>query len=110
MEFLAEHYPNKTIYVPTPTWGNHNAIAKRAGLKADKYRYFDPKTVGLNFAAMKEDIQNIPEGSIVLLHACAHVSSEDLIRSRCSRAPRATPMALVARINTASSFRAVTDL
>lgn len=75
MEFLAEHYPNKNIYVPTPTWGNHNAIAKRAGLKADKYRYFDPKTVGLNFAAMKEDIQNLPEGSIVLLHACAHVST-----------------------------------
>jgi aspartate aminotransferase len=75
MEFLAEHYPNKTIALPNPTWGNHAAVAKRAGLKAEKYRYFDPKTVGLNFAAMKEDIQNLPEGSIVLLHACAHVSN-----------------------------------
>lgn len=38
MEFLAEFWPNKTIYVPTPTWGNHGAIAKRAGLKLEKYR------------------------------------------------------------------------
>ncbi|RSH78378.1 aspartate transaminase aat1 [Apiotrichum porosum] len=72
MEFLAEHYPNKTIYIPNPTWGNHTAIAKRAGLQSEKYSYFDPATVGLNFEAMKKDIENMPEGSIVLLHACAH--------------------------------------
>ena len=72
MEFLNEFWPNKTIYVPTPTWGNHGAIAKRAGLKLEKYRYFDPKTVGLNFEAVKEDLKNAPEGSIILLHACAH--------------------------------------
>ncbi|KAL1413377.1 aspartate transaminase aat1 [Vanrija albida] len=72
MEFIAEHYPNKSIYLPTPTWGNHNAIAKRAGLTAEKYRYFDPATVGLNFEALKEDIKAAPEGSVILLHACAH--------------------------------------
>ncbi|GMK59192.1 hypothetical protein CspeluHIS016_0702070 [Cutaneotrichosporon spelunceum] len=73
MEFLADHYGgNKTIYIPNPTWGNHTAIAKKAGLKCDKYRYFDPATVGLNFEAMVEDIKAMPEGSIVLLHACAH--------------------------------------
>lgn len=39
MEFLAEHYgASKTIYVPSPTWGNHAAIAKRAGLTCEKYR------------------------------------------------------------------------
>lgn len=38
MEFLNEFWPNKKIYVPTPTWGNHGAIAKHAGLELQKYR------------------------------------------------------------------------
>ncbi len=35
-------------------------------------RYFDPKTVGLDFAGMTEDLTNAPDGSVVLLHGCAH--------------------------------------
>lgn len=31
-------------------------------------RYFDPDTVGLDFAGMLEDLQAAPDGSIVLLH------------------------------------------
>lgn len=37
-----------------------------------EYRYFDPSTKGLNFAGMMEDLQKAPNGSVVLLHACAH--------------------------------------
>lgn len=37
------------IYVPNPTWGNHIAIFKNAGLEVKKYRYYDPSTVGLDF-------------------------------------------------------------
>ncbi|KAG2350423.1 hypothetical protein BDR05DRAFT_954525 [Suillus weaverae] len=71
--FLARHYPHsKTIYVPTPTWGNHIPLFKDSGLEVKYYRYFDKKTVGLDFEGLKEDLQNAPEGSIVLLHACAH--------------------------------------
>ncbi|KAG1718349.1 pyridoxal phosphate-dependent transferase [Suillus lakei] len=71
--FLAKHYPHsKTIYVPTPTWGNHIPLFKDSGLEVKYYRYFDKKTVGLDFAGLKEDFQNAPEGSVVLLHACAH--------------------------------------
>jgi len=36
--------------------------------------YFDKKTVGLDFEGMKADIKAAPQGSIILLHACAHVS------------------------------------
>lgn len=43
--------------VPSPTWGNHLPIARDSGLEPKPYRYFDPKTVGLDFKAMKEDIQ-----------------------------------------------------
>ncbi|KAG1881718.1 pyridoxal phosphate-dependent transferase [Suillus tomentosus] len=71
--FLARHYPHsKTIYVPSPTWGNHIPLFKDSGLEVKYYRYFDKKTVGLDFEGLKEDLQTAPEGSIVLLHACAH--------------------------------------
>lgn len=72
-EFLARHYkPSKTIYLPVPSWGNHTPIFRDSGLEVKGYRYFDKKTVGLDFAGLKEDLQKAPEGSIVLLHACAH--------------------------------------
>lgn len=71
--FLQRFFPTaKTIYIPTPSWGNHTAVFRDSGLEVKQYRYFDKKTVGLDFAGMKEDLQNMPEGSLVLLHACAH--------------------------------------
>ena len=72
-EFLRRFYPgNKTILMPTPTWGNHGPIFKDSGLAVGSYRYFDPKTNGLDLAGMLADLKAAPEGSIVLLHACAH--------------------------------------
>lgn len=36
-----------------------------------EYRYFDPETVGLDFAGLMEDLRAAPDGSIILLHgAC----------------------------------------
>lgn len=32
------------------------------------YRYFEPKTVGLDFEGMMEDIKSAPEGSVIILH------------------------------------------
>ncbi|KAI0815204.1 PLP-dependent transferase [Irpex lacteus] len=71
--FLGRFFPStKTIYLPNPSWGNHTPIFRDSGLEVKQYRYFDKKTVGLDFAGLKEDLKNIPAGSIVLLHACAH--------------------------------------
>ncbi|KAI0793452.1 pyridoxal phosphate-dependent transferase [Abortiporus biennis] len=71
--FLARFYPHsKTIYLPTPSWGNHTPIFRDSGLEVKQYRYYDKKTIGLDFAGLKEDLKNIPEKSIVLFHACAH--------------------------------------
>jgi len=71
--FLARFYPNsKVIYLPVPSWGNHTPIFRDSGLEVRGYRYFDKKTVGLDFEGLKEDLKNAPEKSIVLLHACAH--------------------------------------
>lgn len=72
-EFLARFYPNaKKIYIPTPSWANHNAVFKDSGLQVEKYRYYNKDTIGLDFDGMVEDIKAAPEGSVILLHACAH--------------------------------------
>lgn len=66
------HKGPKEIYLPTPTWGNHIPLFKDAGLTVKQYRYYDPKTCGFDFSGALHDIAKIPEGSIILLHACAH--------------------------------------
>ena len=72
-EFLARFYPNgKKIYIPTPSWANHNAVFKDSGLQVEKYRYYKKDTIGLDFDGMVADIKAAPEGSMILLHACAH--------------------------------------
>ncbi|KAJ2159839.1 aspartate transaminase aat1 [Coemansia sp. RSA 552] len=71
--FLERFYKTQpTIYLPSPSWGNHAAVFRDSGLKVGKYRYYDPSTSGLNLGAMLEDLRALPKGSIVLLHACAH--------------------------------------
>ncbi|XP_012288092.1 aspartate aminotransferase, mitochondrial isoform X1 [Orussus abietinus] len=71
--FLQSFFPgNKELYLPTPSWGNHVPICKHSGLSVNSYRYYDPKTCGLDFKGMCDDILKIPEKSIILLHACAH--------------------------------------
>ena len=71
-EFLARFYPTKKIYIPTPSWANHNAVFKDSGLEVEKYRYYNKDTIGLDFEGMVADLKAAPEGSLVLLHACAH--------------------------------------
>jgi len=71
--FLQRFYPHsKSIYLPTPTWGNHIPIFKDSGLEVKQYKYYDKKTVGLDFEGMIADIKAAPDKSIILLHACAH--------------------------------------
>lgn len=36
------------------------------------YRYFNTETKGVDFEGMKADISNAPDGSVIVLHACAH--------------------------------------
>merc|ERR1711935_1236255 len=50
-EFLRLHYPSP-VYVPNPTWGNHNAIIQASGLPLRTYPYWDAKTRGLDFTGM----------------------------------------------------------
>ena len=72
-EFYKRYLPEGTaVYLPDPTWGNHVAIMQEAGLEVKRYRYCDRKTCGLDCAGLLDDIAKAPDGSIFLLHACAH--------------------------------------
>mmetsp|Transcript_11675 Transcript_11675/g.25569 ORF Transcript_11675/g.25569 Transcript_11675/m.25569 type:complete len:457 (-) Transcript_11675:1559-2929(-) len=69
---MLRQFGHKHIYVPNPTWGNHIPIFTNAGLEVRKYSYYENKTCSLDFSNLISDMQAMPEGSCILLHACAH--------------------------------------
>ncbi|CAI0416534.1 unnamed protein product [Linum tenue] len=69
---IERYFPGAKVLISSPTWGNHKNIFNDARVPWSEYRYYDPKTVGLDFEGMIEDIKAAPEGSFVLLHGCAH--------------------------------------
>jgi aspartate aminotransferase len=71
-DFIQRFHNQKSIFLPSPSWGNHTAIFKDSNLKVGSYRYFDKSTSGLDFKGMVEDLKKIDDGSAVLFHACAH--------------------------------------
>lgn len=72
-QFLANFYPGvKTIYIPTPTWGNHWKIFGACGLKTAPYRYYSRATNDLDLEGLLGDLRAAEPQSIILLHACAH--------------------------------------
>lgn len=71
--FLERFYPGaKTIYIPTPSWANHKAVFSDSGLEVKQYKYYNKDTIGLDFDGMISDLKSAPNGSLILLHACAH--------------------------------------
>ncbi|KAI9704888.1 MAG: Aspartate aminotransferase, cytoplasmic [Candelina mexicana] len=73
--FLSKFYPrnaNQPVYFSSPTWANHNQIFSNVGLPIQTYPYFSASSKGLDFAGMSKAIESAAEGSIILLHACAH--------------------------------------
>lgn len=71
--FLRDHFRGtKDLYLPAPTWGNHIPLFKKKGFNIKHYRYYDAKTCGFDIKGCLEDINNIPENSVIVLHACAH--------------------------------------
>ena len=61
-----------TVWVSKPTWANHIPLLGGAGLTLKPYPYYDADRHVLEIDAMLAALQDIPEGDIVLLHACCH--------------------------------------
>lgn len=55
--FLNSFHPGvKTVYLPTPSWGNHTPIFKHAGLDVKSYSFYEPKSCGFDFNGALNDI------------------------------------------------------
>lgn len=63
---------NATVWVSEPTWANHVPLLGGAGLELKPYPYYDIDRHVLEVEAMIDGLRAVPEGEIVLLHACCH--------------------------------------
>jgi aromatic-amino-acid transaminase len=71
-DFLHSWFPDSQVWVSDPTWDNHRAMFEGAGLTVHTYPYYDAATGGLRFEQMLQALSQVPERSVVLLHACCH--------------------------------------
>jgi aromatic-amino-acid transaminase len=71
-DLLRRISPDATVWISNPSWENHRQLFEAAGFTVKNYPYYDPKTHGLDFPAMRSALEGLPAGSIVVLHACCH--------------------------------------
>jgi aromatic-amino-acid transaminase len=71
-DFLKRYFPQSEVWLSDPTWDNHRAMFEGAGFTVHTYPYYDAATGGLRFEALLAAFRDMPERSIVLLHACCH--------------------------------------
>jgi aspartate/tyrosine/aromatic aminotransferase len=71
-DLLKKHVPMARVWFSSPTWANHPAIFKAAGLAVEHYPYLDRTGRTLDFPAFLEGLRRIPTGDVVMLHACCH--------------------------------------
>ena len=71
-DFLKQLQPGAVVAISDPSWENHRALFETAGFPVQNYRYYDAASHDVNRAGMLEDLNALPAGSIVVLHACCH--------------------------------------
>ncbi|MFP3517093.1 amino acid aminotransferase [Pseudomonas sp. SIMBA_077] len=71
-DFLKQLQPGAVVAISDPSWENHRALFETAGFPVQNYRYYDAASHDVNRTGMLEDLNALPAGSIVVLHACCH--------------------------------------
>ena len=71
-EIIKSLSPRTVVAVSKPSWPNHEAILRAVGLEVRHYAYHDTDQKGVDIQGMCNDIENLPPGSVVVLHACCH--------------------------------------
>ena len=61
-----------TVWLPEPTWLNHQTIFADAGLRTADYPYYDREASQLRTDMMLAALEAIPRGDVVLFHGCCH--------------------------------------
>ncbi|WP_251976590.1 amino acid aminotransferase [Salinicola avicenniae] len=70
-DFIKTNLPGRSIWLSDPTWPNHLGIFEAAGIPMHKYPYVSADN-RLDFDGMLATLKTIPQGDVVLLHACCH--------------------------------------
>ncbi|HET9045536.1 MAG TPA: amino acid aminotransferase [Casimicrobiaceae bacterium] len=71
-DFLRKFAPGAQVWISDPSWENHRALFEGAGFIVNQYPYYSAETRGLDFDGMRNALEAMPVGSIVVLHACCH--------------------------------------
>jgi aspartate/tyrosine/aromatic aminotransferase len=71
-ELIGRARPDARMWLSAPTWPNHPAIMRAAGLETRSYPYFDPATSEVQADAMLDALGGAGQGDVVLLHGCCH--------------------------------------
>lgn len=71
-DFLKRFNSKATVWISNPSWENHRALFESAGFEVKNYAYYDAAAKGLNFNGLIADLEKLPAGDIVVLHACCH--------------------------------------
>jgi aspartate aminotransferase len=71
-EVLAAASPDATVWISNPTWPVHIPLMGSVGLKFATYSYYDPRSHGVDFEQMVNDLESAKSDDVVLLHGCCH--------------------------------------
>jgi len=71
-ELINSWKPGTSLWVSSPTWGNHTPLLGQAGLNIKEYPYYDRDGHGILFERMLETLSGLGPEDVVLLHGCCH--------------------------------------
>lgn len=71
-DFALRCNPQATVWISDPTWSNHIPLLGNAGLKLERYPYYDNNEHGIKFDQMTATLKQAKKGDLVLLHGCCH--------------------------------------
>ena len=71
-DFIYQQHIASRVWISDPTWGNHFQIVEAAGLKTERYPYYDRAAHALAFDRMLDTLEQASEGDVVIIHACCH--------------------------------------
>lgn len=71
-DFIRHLRPGGRIFLPDPTWANHPALFKAAGVEIVTYPYYDVETGRLRFDDMIAALGALTANDTLLVHGCCH--------------------------------------
>ena len=71
--FLGKFFEaNKQVFLSQPSWVNHYFIFKNYNFDVNAYRYYDNKQKSFDSVGFFEDLEKIPDHSVILFQPCGH--------------------------------------